>query len=196
MKTVFKKIMLGIVMMLVLCGTVCGQSKSNAPKKEKWLGTVMGFSYHTKTVNDWKTDTYYLHAIEFGPRFGSTPLFANLGLGVDFTHTAKEKSYYNSWNLHVPLYLGAVLGDTNKFHGALRGGCIYNCMLQQFHGDSETNVNSEVDWQLDERSSWFGSFRVTAGYNIYCLFVQYDIPINSKNDNNDGLWRFGICFGL
>lgn len=179
---------------LVLCGTAFGQSKSKAPEKKKWLGTVMGFSYHTKTVNDWKTDTYYLHAIELGPRFGNSPVFFNMGLGVDFTHTAKDKAYYNSWNLHVPAYLGAVFGDTNKFHAAVRGGCVYNCLLQEFQGDSETQIHSEVELQMDKRSSWFGSFRVTAGYNLYCLFVQYDIPIDS--DDNDGLWRFGICFGL
>ena len=197
MKTSLKKISLGIVMMLVLCGTVFGQSNSkNNNKKEKWLGNVMGFSYHTETINDWKSDTYYLHAIELGPRFGTTPVFLNLGLGVDFTHMAKNKAYVNSWNLHVPAYLGVLLGNTGDFHFALRGGCIYNCLLQQFKGNSETNISSEVEWQLDKRSSWFGSFRATAGYNIYCVFFQYDIPLDNDNKDQKGIWRIGISFGI
>ena len=199
MKTSLKKLSLGIVMMLVLCGTVSGQIRSNSQKTEKWFG-CLGLSYNTKTVNDWKTNTYYLHAFEFGPRLGTTPVFLNIGLGVDFTNSVNGKKYINSWNLHAPAYVGVLLGNTSDLHLALRGGVIYNCLLQQFVGDRETNIHSEAELQLDKRSSWFGSFRVTGGYDIYCLFFQYDIPLQKDDtgnkENNNGVWRIGICFGI
>ena len=163
----------------------------------------MGFSYHTKTVNDWKTNTFYVHAIEIGPRLANTPVFINLGLGVDYTHISKDKAYINSWNLHVPLYLGALIGNTDSFHLTVKGGCIYNCLLQQFHGNSETNINSDVELQLDKRSSWFGSLRLAAGYSLFNVFIQYDIPLSKDEQNteksfvsNDNVFRFGICFGI
>ena len=191
MKTLVKKVFLCTVMVLVLCGNVYGQLKKNMEDKT-WWGAVAGFSMHIKTVDDCKTTTYYLHAIELGPRFGKSPVFISAGLGADFTHinlpAGGDKDYINTLNLHVPLQLGVVLGNVNKCHVSLRAGGVYNCLLQKFNAASEERL------KFEDRSSWYGTGRITAGYEIYNLFVQYDIPLDT--DDHDGLWRFGIIFGL
>lgn len=146
-----------------------------------------GFGFHPKGDQ---------HGFEVGGELGhlfKSPVFITLGgMYTEWTHYSPKTLYtpkieVKNESILIPLNIGYVIGNWEKFNITFGGGVICNYALS-------SKINGEsVKIPDSEKIIWNGDIRFTLGYAGYNVYAHYYKPFDS---GDSGVWGIGFLMKL
>lgn len=167
---------------------VKSQYESSSTNSEEQGSCVfaIGFGFHPEH-NNFGADI----GGELGYLFNSTNLFFTIGGRYSTWSTTtgpkNMKIDTETESVLIPLNVGWLFGNKEKFHATLSGGVFCDYLIS-------LKINKEkVKVPDSDKISWNGSGRFSLGYNDVNFYAQYYIPFDS---DKTGVLMIGFVAGL